>query len=137
ADRTVTCTEPMRRALISRGGDPNTIDVVLNVSAIATPRKPTLPDPDAPIDGELRIVTHGTIIRRYGHDVLIDAMAQVVKELPNARLEIIGKGQWVTDLQAQVRRLGLENVITFAGFVPDGELAERLMAAHIGVVPLV
>ncbi len=137
ADMTVTCTEPMRKALISRGGDPNKIDVILNVSVVHTRRAPTLPDPEAPIDGHLRVVTHGSIIRRYGHDVLIDAMVHVTKELPDARLEIMGDGPWVGDLKAQVKRLGLENVVTFAGFLPHNDLIDRLMSAHIGAVTLV
>lgn len=58
------------------------------------------------------------MIKRYGHDVLIDAMALVIKELPHARLEILGRGQAVPDLQAQVERLGLGDYVTFQASCP-------------------
>ncbi len=136
AHASVTCTEQMRQALISRGADGDKIAVMLNTSYLQTPRPITPPPPDQVIDGPLRIITHGTVIKRYGHEVLIDAMALVITELPNARLEILGKGQAVPDLQAQVERLGLGDYVTFSGFVPDEVLVERIMAAHIGAVTL-
>ncbi|MBK9750987.1 MAG: glycosyltransferase family 4 protein [Chloroflexi bacterium] len=132
----VTCTEQMRQALIQRGANGDQIAVMLNTSELQPPRPITPPPADQVIDGDLRIITHGTVIKRYGHDVLIDALALVVKELPHARLEILGKGQALPDLQAQVARLGLGDVVTFSGFVPDDVLVERLMNAHIGAVTL-
>lgn len=136
ADATVTCTEQMRRALISRGADPRKIAVMLNTSRLKHQRPIQPPAPDQPLEGGLRVVTHGTVIKRYGHDVLIDALALVIEELPDARLDIIGKGQWLPELRAQVERLDLGDHVTFSGFVPDDELVERIMNAHIGAVTL-
>lgn len=137
AHATITCTEQMRQAMIGRGAEPHKIAVMLNTSRLKNWRPVSPPPPDQSISGGLRVVTHGTVIKRYGHDVLIDAMALVVKELPDAHLEIMGKGEWIPDLQAQVERLGLRENITFAGFLPDDVLIERIMAAHIGAVTLV
>jgi glycosyltransferase involved in cell wall biosynthesis len=137
ADASITCTEQMRRALINRGANADKIAVMLNTSRLNPARPISPPPPDQVIDGTLRIVTHGTVIKRYGHDVLIDALALLVRDLPNVHLEIIGKGQALPDLKAQVERLGLGDHVTFSGFLPDEELVERLMLAHIGAVTLV
>jgi glycosyltransferase involved in cell wall biosynthesis len=138
AHAVVTCTEQMRQVLIKRGADPNKISVMLNVSDDRVFNNPILPDPATSPKGDepFRIITHGTIIKRYGHDVLVRAMAHVVKEVPNAQLEILGRGQLKPELEALVKTLGLEKIITFSGFVPDDELIKRLRNAHCGAVPL-
>lgn len=136
ADATTTCTEAMRKALVSRGADPAKISIVLNVGAATLRKEAILPDPNDEAKDQFRIITHGTIIKRYGHDVLIDAMVDVVKRVPQAHLEILGRGQLEADLKRKVEALGLQQHVTFSGFVPDDELLKRLRKAHVGVVPL-
>jgi glycosyltransferase involved in cell wall biosynthesis len=134
ADMAVTCTEQMRQAMVKRGGNPDKISVILNVGMFPENAALTAPDPDT--SQEFRIATHGTIIKRYGHEVLIRAMAHVVRQVPQAHLEIMGRGNLEAELQQQVEQLGLQKHVTFAGFVPDDELLKRLSRAHCGVVPL-
>lgn len=134
AHATVTCTEQMRQAMIKRGGDAEKISVILNVGIF--PESLTLPPRDEDASREFRIVTHGTIIKRYGHEVLIRAMEHVVKQVPQAHLEIMGKGNLEAELKQLVETLELQQHVTFAGFVPDDVLIERLARAHCGVVPL-
>jgi glycosyltransferase involved in cell wall biosynthesis len=136
ATATTTCTEAMRQALIARGADPAKISIVLNVGAANLRKEPMLPDPTDEAKDQFRIITHGTIIKRYGHDVLIDAMAEVVKRVPQAHLEILGRGQLEAELKRKVQMLGLEKHVTFSGFVDDDVLLQRLRKAHVGVVPL-
>ena len=135
ADATVTCTEAMRQALLSRGADPASVSVMLNVGSSGIFLEPAvLPDPMA--TGPVRLVTHGTIIRRYGHETLIQAMAVVAKQTPNVHLDIFGRGNLLPDLEKMVEVLGLQEWVTFRGFVPDDVLLKHLRASHIGVVPL-
>jgi glycosyltransferase involved in cell wall biosynthesis len=134
ADMTVTCTEQMRQAMIKRGGDPDKIGIVLNVTVFPNTTTVSAPDPDT--NKEFRIATHGTIIKRYGHEVLIRAMALVVKQVPQAHLEIIGRGNLEAELKRQVEELGLQKHVTFAGFLPADDMLRRLSRAHVGVVPL-
>lgn len=136
ADANITCTEQMRQALISRGGQPEKISVVLNSAASHLQLDPILPDPTDEAKDEFRIVTHGTVIRRYGHALLIEAMAEVIREIPQARLTIFGKGELLPELAAQIKTLGLQNCVRLAGFVPDDELLAQLRRAHCGVAPL-
>mgnify|MGYP001239204500 FL=1 len=135
---TLTCTEHMRQALISRGADPRKISLMLNTGRpIPVDQADAAPKGSAPRSGGFKIVTHGTVIKRYGHDVLIDALALVAADLPDVHLEIIGKGQAIPDLQAQVKRLGIADRVTFAGFLPDDEMIRRIKAADLCAVTLV
>lgn len=136
ANASVTCTDQMRQALIRRGGSPDKISVMLNVgSGRLQALAPMLPDPTASAN-PFRIVTHGTIIKRYGHEVLIRAMPQIIREIPHVKLEIIGRGQAALELKQLVAQLGVQDHVTFLGFVPEGELFTRLRSAHCGVVPI-
>jgi glycosyltransferase involved in cell wall biosynthesis len=135
ADATVTCTEQMREALIKRGGDASKISVILNTGSEYLQGEPILPDNNAKPE-TFRLVTHGTIIKRYGHEVLIRAMAVVLKQVPNIHLDIIGRGNLEAELKQLTYELGLQDHITFCGFISEEALLSRLRAAHCGVVPI-
>lgn len=68
----------------------------------------------------------GCVITRIGKeksiDVLIDYIAKYVKTNPNFKFLIVGDGPSKSELEKQVKSLGLENVAIFAGKIPNNEL---------------
>jgi len=52
-------------------------------------------------------------------DYSIDIFALVVKAVPDARLEIYGRGEEEGNLKAQIKRLGLENNVFMMGYTDD------------------
>lgn len=62
------------------------------------------------------LVAAGRLTRQKGFDVLLDAMPSVIEHLPNARLTILGEGPLLPDLVGQAGKLGLKDVVRFAGF---------------------
>lgn len=137
ADLALTCTEQMRQVFIGRGADAARIVVMLNAANAALFKDPVLPDPDGGANGTFRLVTHGTITKRYGHEVLLNAMARVVRCFPEVRLEIMGLGEEPIELRRLVTELGLEEAVTFVPYLPADELVRRLRTAHCGVVPMI
>ncbi|MCA9907755.1 MAG: glycosyltransferase family 4 protein [Anaerolineae bacterium] len=135
SDATMTCTEQMKQAVIKRGAKAEKVFIMLNYGQFDL--EPVLPDPNEDTSSEFRIITHGTIIKRYGHDILIKAMPYVLEKLPHARLEIMGKGEFRPELEALVKTLGLEDSVTFGGFVSKDELLRRLRRAYLGAVTIV
>jgi glycosyltransferase involved in cell wall biosynthesis len=72
----------------------------------------------------------------HGVDKLIEALAVARREHPELRLCVVGEdGDAARELQALVRRLDLENVVTFTGAVPPEEIPEALGAIDIAVAP--
>jgi glycosyltransferase involved in cell wall biosynthesis len=136
ADAALTCTEQMRLAFVSRGADPGKISVMLNSPNPEFIRDPALPNPAAQSNGTFRIVTHGTITERYGHDVLIRAMPLVLDKVPGARLEIFGAGSWRAYLEDLIESCGVGQAVSFAGYVPLDDLINRLQRADCGIVPM-
>lgn len=70
-----------------------------------------------------------------GIDVLIDAFSQVVRELPSARLVLVGEGDAVEQHRARVKALGLSGNVTFPGKLTGTALAERFQRATVVVLP--
>jgi glycosyltransferase involved in cell wall biosynthesis len=86
---------------------------------------------DAPVDRlQLRrelgipesafVVGHvGRLTDQKNHSFLLDVMAHVVKDDPDARALLIGEGELRAALEEKARSLGLERNILFAGFRTD------------------
>jgi glycosyltransferase involved in cell wall biosynthesis len=78
----------------------------------------------------------GTVTRLMpskGNRFLVEALARVVEELPQARSFIVGEGELEGELRAQAERLELGDRLTFAGFRRDVPAA--LSALDIVVFP--
>ena len=63
------------------------------------------------------------------------AMKEIRKEINNARLIIIGSGDFQPNLQRLVSATGLDSAVEFKGFIPTAEKVTYLRKAHISVYP--
>lgn len=72
-------------------------------------------------ENKITLGTVGTLNYHKGIQYLISAMPEVVKEFPEARLEIIGEGIYKSKLQALARKMRLAKLVNFTGFVKDIE----------------
>ncbi|WP_345778524.1 glycosyltransferase family 4 protein [Natrinema sp. DC36] len=80
--------------------------------------------------GNQSFVTVGNLIERKGHRFLLDAMTTVTEEFPDAELHVVGTGPLREDLEARVATAGLEDSVTFHGFVEDEKLLRLLHRAR-------
>lgn len=87
-----------------------------------------------PSEGPL-LLTIRRLIPRMGVDFLVAAMPEVLASQPDAHLVIGGSGSEKKRLERHVRRHRLQNRITFAGFIPDDQLADYYRAADLFVLP--
>lgn len=74
----------------------------------------------------LRIEQHSKVLLNVGnfsiekgHDILINRFALILKQLPQARLLLVGDGALRVALEDRVKKLHLESAVTFAGLQPD------------------
>ncbi len=66
---------------------------------------------------------------------LIQAFAKVLERLPDARLMVVGDGDFLPQLKNLAGSLGLTDKIEFPGYVPTGEKVERMRKSHVAVLP--
>ena len=85
--------------------------------------------PDYPI-----VLFVGRLAEEKHVDVLIDAVAKTPKEL-NLHLEIVGGGEVKPALQAQAKRLGLDDRVTFHGLIDDEQLRQTYLRATVFCQP--
>lgn len=132
ADRVITVTDVFKRRLVSRGVEERKILVLHNCPdpAIFKPRR-----------GQTRkrsdfvVMHHGTLLYRYGADVLLEAFRMVSAKVKNARLEIYGRGDWLPRLREMVSQYSLADRVTLHGETAQEEVAAALRRADLCVVP--
>jgi glycosyltransferase involved in cell wall biosynthesis len=96
---------------------------------IALRRKLGIP-PDA-----LLLLTVRNLEPRMGVDALLDAMPTVCQARPEVHLVIGGSGPLTTHLQQRAAALKIDEHVTFAGFIPEADLASYYAAADLFVLP--
>ena len=134
ADELITVHEPLRQLSIARGVDPDKISVVMNSADTGLfdptrhPRRPFMED------GELRLIHHSNLLRIYGLEVLIRAVAGLDETLV-ARVDIYGDGPYRPELEAIVEATGSADRVRLNGPVPIDQLPALIAAADVGVVP--
>jgi glycosyltransferase involved in cell wall biosynthesis len=85
-------------------------------------------------NGKFRMVNHGTISKRLGNDLIVQAAARLVHEIPNFELHIIGGGDDLDECKALSESLGLAEHVHFHKGVPWNELAKKLELMDVGIV---
>lgn len=79
------------------------------------------------------VITVSRLVEKNGVDVLIRAIAEVQKKIPDIQCTIIGDGPEREKLLQQVRVLKLEEHILFLGSIPNGEVPAYLHRADVFV----
>jgi glycosyltransferase involved in cell wall biosynthesis len=121
---------PRRQWLVYPGGSLDAFDPSRLPAPAAMRAKLGLP-PDGPLIGMT-----GRLQRWKGMHFFIDAIARVRASRPDVRAVIVGgahetEPQYGAELRAQAHALGLDEVVTFAGFQPN--VAEWMQAMDVFV----
>lgn len=136
ADHVVVTQDLARRRILSFGTPSSNVSVVVNTADEASfvPRRPVR---RGKRDDAFVVVTHGTLLQRYGIHVLLDALPELADTVPGAQVEIFGEGEFLPELLGCVRRNGIADQVCFRGFVPDSQLLlalERADAGYVGML---
>lgn len=119
-----------QRELIARGMNPASLEIVYN-GVDATCYRPNIaPKSDTPLIGYL-----GRIKRYKSVQHLIEALPQVLKKIPEAKLVILGDGDYLPALRQKSQELGLENHVKFTGFIGEADKIKFLNQMWVCVNP--
>lgn len=114
-----------------RGLDVSRIGVVMNVPEphLFAPKGEPRPD-------SFEIITHGSLLKRYGIQTLIEAVPLLREEISGLKVWVVGDGEYRRDLEALARELGVEDVVEFTGWVKHEEVARYIERCFAGIVPM-
>lgn len=137
ADHVISTNESYRAIAIGRGGRaPEDVTVVRSGPDTARMR-PVYPPPEIREGAEHLLVYLGIMGPQDGVDGVIDVMDELVhrRGRTGLRAALLGFGDCLDDLRAQVERLDLGDHVVFTGRVGPDEIADYLSAADIGLCP--
>ena len=133
ADRVVTVSPYDAKLVSTRSAPRSKPAVILNVPEDRlfhrSSERSTRPADD------LRLVTHGSILRRYGIETLIRAMPIIRERVPSTETWIIGEGEHRDTLERLAAELGVRQSVRFIDWRPIEEIPALLGQADIGIVP--
>ncbi len=81
------------------------------------------------------LLTVGNLVERKGHDVVIQALPQVIRRVPNATYLIVGDGSHRNALDHFARVAGVRDHIVFAGRVDADDLPAVYALSDVFVMP--
>lgn len=134
ADQVLTVTETLRTRYGERGADVNRIIVLPNVCdekyERIQPKRPPVRD------GRFRLLTHGLIEERYGHELALRAVKQLENTIPDLRYEIPGEGEYKAEVSKIIRELGLGDRARLHGWLTFEDLIQIIHDCDVGVIPM-
>jgi glycosyltransferase involved in cell wall biosynthesis len=136
ADRVITPHQPSAERIAQSGVALSHIGIMMNPpDGAVLERVLAAPLPERE-PGSFLVAYHGTVTHWYGIELIVEAMAQLRGELPQARATILGDGDAIEEVQARVRELELEDRVALSGgFVPNEQALSAVRRADCGVVP--
>jgi glycosyltransferase involved in cell wall biosynthesis len=133
ADHVIVVSKQCMDVLVGRGLDPAKISILPNTQPVAAlGADSSTAGADAPF-----IVTHCSLVERYGVQVAIRALDVLRRDWPDLTLRVLGDGEYKGALVALAEQLGLADRILFRGFVPWAAAMAEIRQASVGIVAII
>ncbi|MEM8677050.1 MAG: glycosyltransferase family 4 protein [Cyanobacteria bacterium P01_G01_bin.67] len=81
------------------------------------------------------VVYAGRLVSEKGVDILLKAFAKTLAQVSQSKLVIAGDGAEKNHLQALSQKLGIDNAVTWLGYLPQEEMEQHFAGAWVQVVP--
>jgi len=81
------------------------------------------------------ITTASADVPLKGLKFLIEAMTEIIEEIPEAHLMVLGRAKKAGDIAKQISRLNLEEKISFRSGLSQSEVVSLYASSHICVIP--
>ena len=81
------------------------------------------------------ILTVARVVKRKGHDSVIKALPQILKEVPKLKYLIVGDGDYKGTVETLVEKLGLTDRVIFTGTIPHQDIIHFYDLCDVLVMP--
>jgi glycosyltransferase involved in cell wall biosynthesis len=137
ADRIVTVSKSLARVLVDdtrTSIEPDVISMGVDATLFSPQYKNNAIREQYGIYGPFLLFV-GRLTEKKGVPYLIDCMALVAVEIPEAKLLIVGHGELEEGLRKRVKQMGLQEFVLFAGGLANKHLPEYYASADIFIGP--
>lgn len=138
-DRIFTITKKLSSFLENRGADHKKIRIIRDGAdtKMFRPQKPSKALLDKyNLGNEDYVVYQGGIGAHDGVQFLVGAAPFILKEKPETKFLIVGKGEYLPKIKDMVRKSGLESSFMFTGWVPYEDMPFFMNLAKLNIVPI-
>lgn len=92
-------------------------------------------DPSVPKYDTPTILYLGRVKKYKSIQHIISALPRVREKVPDARLMVVGAGDYLPALKRQAEMLNIADVVEFPGFVSQEDKVDRMRRSHVIVLP--
>ncbi|MBO0780429.1 MAG: glycosyltransferase family 4 protein [Ktedonobacteraceae bacterium] len=138
AQHVITVGTPFERLLLQRGVPPQKMTIILNSAdprifpaARRAAAPPIASNPDRPFI----LMYHGTVAERNGLDTAVRALALVQHEIPQVRLDIQGRGEYLEVVKQLAEELGAGERVVFTPPCPSERIVDFVVHGDVGIIP--
>jgi glycosyltransferase involved in cell wall biosynthesis len=137
ADLSIATNESYRDVAVARGGMKAERVFIVRSSPDLTKIRRGPPQPELKRGRAFLVLYLGTMGPQEGVDLLIESVAHMVNERNrrDTSFALIGGGSQIPRLKAMAAEKGVDAFVSFAGRIPDDELAAYLSTAEVCVAP--
>jgi len=133
SDHIIVVSQQCMDILVARGVDPAVISILPNTPPVAI----LSPKPERAGSTSQFIVTHCSLVERYGVQVAIRAVVLLRAEWPELRLRVLGEGEYKAALIELAHELRVDDRVVFRNFVPWSEAMAEIREAAVGIVAII
>ncbi len=138
AHHVITVGWPFEELLLRRGVPPEKLTIILNsADPKFFPRSREHLSPPEHSD-EVRpfiLIYHGTLAERNGLDTAIRALALARRIVPQLRLDIQGRGEYLSILKQLAAELGVGDYVVFTDTGPFEKIVDFIAHGDVGIIP--
>jgi glycosyltransferase involved in cell wall biosynthesis len=131
AHKIIAVNHVQREVIVARGTPAKKISTVITMPEFV--ERP-LGKATEECQQRFRLVNHGTVAKRLGIDLLIQASVLMANEIPGFELHIIGGGDDLEEMLQLSERLGLSEHVHFRQAVPWNMLPKELSNMDAGII---
>lgn len=132
ADQLIVVSRQCQDILIARGAAARKMSILPNTPPLVFPANGVSPSAQPTF-----LITHCSLVERYGVQVAIRALALLRPRWPELTLQVLGEGEYKPELIDLARELGLEDRVVFRGFLPWPDAMAEIRKAAVGIVAII
>jgi glycosyltransferase involved in cell wall biosynthesis len=136
ANHLITTSNGFYNNLVSRGTEKQKITLVFNsanekIFKLSEPRK------WESLSEGVKIIYHGTIVKRFGLHIAIEAVSKLRNDIPGLQFWLYGRydEDYKRELEQMVENLQLKDTVSLLYSIPWEGIVKKIEEADFGVVP--
>jgi glycosyltransferase involved in cell wall biosynthesis len=134
----ITVGWPFEERLKERGVPASKLSLVLNSAdpkLFPANRRSPPPSWTPGYTGPFIVMYYGTVAERNGLDTAVYAVARALPNAPRLRLDIMGRGEYLPEVQRLAETLGIADHVRFSESCPSDQIVDFVLHGDAGIIP--